>query len=58
MGRTACTEPQCLYKGNLYLYLYFFQPTVSAVVCEILSVSKDKLTLPKNDGTKDAHLAT
>ena len=20
MGRTACTEPQCLYKGVLYLY--------------------------------------
>ena len=22
MGRTTCTEPQCLYKGDLYLYLY------------------------------------
>jgi len=21
MGRAACTEPQCLYKGALYLYL-------------------------------------
>jgi hypothetical protein len=21
MCRTACTEPQCLYKGDLYLYL-------------------------------------
>jgi len=21
MGHTACTEPQCLYKGALYLYL-------------------------------------
>ena len=21
MGRTACTEPQCLYKGAFYLYL-------------------------------------
>ena len=21
MGRTACKEPQCLYKGDLYLYL-------------------------------------
>jgi hypothetical protein len=20
MGRTACREPQCLYKGDLYLY--------------------------------------
>jgi hypothetical protein len=24
MGRTAFTEPQCLYKGALYLYLPFF----------------------------------
>jgi len=23
MGRTACTEPQCLYKGALYLFYYF-----------------------------------
>jgi len=21
MGRTACTEPECLYKGALYLYI-------------------------------------
>ena len=30
MGRTACTEPQCLYKGALYLYLtvelYVYSP--------------------------------
>jgi hypothetical protein len=24
MGRTACTEPQCLYKGALYLYLILY----------------------------------
>jgi len=24
MGRTACTEPQCLYKGALYLYLLIY----------------------------------
>jgi len=24
MGCTACTEPQCLYNGALYLYLYLF----------------------------------
>ena len=23
MGRTACTEPQCMYKGALYLYFSF-----------------------------------
>ena len=22
MGRTACTEPQCLYKGAVYLQLF------------------------------------
>jgi len=28
MGRTACTEPQCLYKGALYLTMFIFcQPT-------------------------------
>jgi hypothetical protein len=30
MGRTACTERQCLYKGALYLYLtvelYLYSP--------------------------------
>jgi hypothetical protein len=30
MGRTACREPQCLYKGALYLYLtvelYLYSP--------------------------------
>ena len=30
MGRTTCTEPQCLYKGALYLYLtvelYLYSP--------------------------------
>jgi len=24
MGCTACTEPQCLYKDALYLYLYLY----------------------------------
>jgi hypothetical protein len=24
MGRTACTEPQCVYKGVLYLLLYLY----------------------------------
>ena len=24
MGRTACTEPQCLYKGDLYLFISLF----------------------------------
>ena len=26
MDRTACTEPQCLYNGAFYLYLYLYSP--------------------------------
>ena len=26
MGCMACTEPQCLYNGALYLYLYLYSP--------------------------------
>ena len=26
MDRTTCTEPQCLYKDALYLYLYLYSP--------------------------------
>ena len=26
MCRTACTEPQCLYSGALYLFLYLYSP--------------------------------
>ena len=26
MGRTACKEPQCLYNGALYFYLYLYYP--------------------------------
>ena len=26
IGCTACTEPQCLYNGALYLYLYLYSP--------------------------------
>jgi len=26
MDRTACTEPQCLYNGALYLYQYLYSP--------------------------------
>jgi len=33
MGRTTCTEPQCLYKGALYLYLHEFQ-------CMVLVISR------------------
>jgi len=55
MGRTACTEPQCLYKDALYLFLY------SIVTQSFYFVSKDiqdKLTDRHDDkGTaRTAHI--
>jgi hypothetical protein len=41
MGRTACTEPQCLHKGALYLFL----PTKSWTKCGIDSVLSTPLFL-------------
>jgi len=32
MGRTACTEPQCLYKGDLYLVTLLFFKEVTSVL--------------------------
>jgi len=34
MGHTACTEPQCLYRGALYLY--FFRPHAAEGVFDAL----------------------
>ena len=31
MGRTACTEPQCLYKGAIYFYIYQITTEVTYV---------------------------
>ena len=31
MGRTACAEPQCLYKGAIYLFLQFTRFTLRSV---------------------------
>ena len=41
MGRTACTEPQCLYKGDLYLYLIlqYLSHNVPWSVSEPLSIN-------------------
>jgi hypothetical protein len=38
MDRTACTETQCLYKGDLYLYFYILriltkERTVNELFC-------------------------
>ena len=36
MGHTACTEPQCLYNGALYLYLYLYFPIRAVRPVQIL----------------------
>jgi len=43
MGRTACTEPQCLYKGALYLFRFFI-PTLSGYIWLLFHVIKHMVT--------------
>ena len=47
MGRTACTEPQCLYKGALYLtvVLYLYSPMGRAACTEPQCLYKGALYL-------------
>ena len=45
MDRTACTEPQCLYNGALYLYLYLYSPYGPYGLYRA-SVSVKRCTLP------------
>jgi len=45
MGRTACTEPQCLYNGALYLYLYLYSP-YGLYTLYRASVAVQRCTLP------------
>ena len=40
MGRTACTEPQCLYKGDLHIFLLF-----KTLILQTVTVSKDRIQL-------------
>jgi len=45
MDRTACTEPQCLYNGALYLYLYIQFP-YGPYSQYTVSVPLERCTLP------------
>ena len=46
MGRTACTEPQCLYKGALYLYLYMNIDRRVITICYTRTVRFAKPVIP------------
>jgi len=45
MDRKACTEPQCLYNGTLYLYLYLYSPYLPYSLYRA-SVPVQRCTLP------------
>ena len=49
MGRTACTEPQCVYKGAFYLFFTSYIPAHLDAIYEfvMIQVKEDKLLLPK-----------
>ena len=57
MDRTACTEPQCLYKGDLYLYLVVdkvsmlrWMVKVQQLFCFTSEVAKCSEVLQCSDG--------
>jgi len=41
MGRTACTEPQCLYNGALYIFYVLYEHT--DITAEVLLTALFKL---------------
>ena len=50
MGRTVCTEPQCLYNAALYLYLYLYPLWAVRPVQSLSACTTVHFTLPL--GTK------
>jgi len=53
MGRTACTEPQCLYKGALYLFNFRLMEEQKTQLTPTITDSgrtKFRRTLPKERG--------
>ena len=46
MGRTACTEPQCLYKSLLYIYLSVMKLGMVVCMLECVLMTKYNLSLP------------
>ena len=56
MGRTACTEPQCLYRGDLYL---FFTISVYLTInkpYDVIFVTQESLKLVNARGLNCGHL--
>jgi len=40
MGRTACTEPQCLYKGALYLTKYSYRQEIAVLLVSNFTIHR------------------
>jgi len=58
MGRTACTEPQCLYKGALYLYLlhnHFWHSSCTILPLNIKIKTRSVQTSASNDPAMQRH---
>ena len=53
MGHTACTEPQCLYKGALYLTFYPYQLTIPIILFD----ARPKYSYRRVRLTNHVHLA-
>jgi len=53
MGRTTCTERQCLYKGALYLYLFTHLSGNSSVSIVSVTGGKNRSAgIPFSKGTR------
>jgi len=58
MGRTACTDPQCLYKGALYLLFYWmlkYLPCILFVFTPVIEVN-GKLKFLKENVCRSARI--
>jgi len=56
MVRTACTEPLCLYKGALYLYLYLLQHKIQRDLVGIFIISQIIVRFGKTIHIKSTYL--
>jgi len=58
MGRTACTQPQCLYKGDLYLFMlcgWLLTPSDRNVLKNIFETELRRTRLDLIKGTMTTH---
>ena len=59
MGRTACTEPQCLYTDDLYLYLIQHEHSIccARVAGQQIKIQRTTVSLDRKDNLQAADTA-